>query len=98
MGLASIERVAIALPRIVQAAALQGFQLIADDGFAKFKSDIESVDFSITEIIKRRKHVLKASEIEEQEAWERKRYRERRQNRWIDIFTEIDLRPDWSVI
>jgi hypothetical protein len=96
IGLASIDRVAIALPRIVQAASLQGFQLVADDGFAKFKSDTESVDFSITETVKRQKHVLTASEVEEQEAWERKRDRERRQNRWIDMFAEMPGLPDFD--
>jgi len=96
IGLDSIDRVAIALPRIVQAASLQGFELVAEDGFAKFKSDTESVDFSITETVKRQKHVLTASEIEEQEAWERKRDRESRQNRWIDIFAEMPGLPDFD--
>jgi len=98
IGLASIERLALALPQIVGAASLQGFQLVADDGFAKFKSDTESVDFSITETVKRQKHVLTVSEVEEQEAWECKRDRESRQNRWIDIFAEMPGLPDFDYI
>jgi hypothetical protein len=40
--------------------------------------------------------VLTANEIEEQEDWERKRDRERRQNRWIDIFAEMPGLPDFD--
>ncbi len=96
IGLASIERLAIALPRIVQAASMQGFQLVADDGFAKFKSDTESVDFSIIETVRRQKHVLTAGEMAKQEAWERKRDRERHQSRWFDVFGEMPSFREWD--
>lgn len=39
----SIDRLAIALPRIVRAASYQGFELVAGEGLAKFKSETEIV-------------------------------------------------------
>jgi hypothetical protein len=46
----SIDRLAVALPRIMWAASLQGFELIGSEGPAQFKS---TLGFSITESIRR---------------------------------------------
>ncbi|MEC5293569.1 hypothetical protein VSX64_23410 [Aurantimonas sp. C2-6-R+9] len=82
----SIDRLAIALPRIVRATSLQGFELVAGEGLAKFKSETETVGFSITETIRREKHVLTDAERAKEEAWERKRERAARRNSWDDVF------------
>lgn len=39
----SIDRLAIILPRIARAASLQGFELVAGDGPAQFKSETEAI-------------------------------------------------------
>lgn len=92
----SIDRLAVALPRIVQAALLQGFELIAGDGPAKFKSEIEAVGFSITESIRRDKHVLTDAERAKEEAWQRKRDRATRRNSWDDVFFDKPRFPEWD--
>jgi len=58
----SIDRLAVILPRVVRAASLQGFELAADCGSARFKSETEDIGFSITETVKREKHVLTVAE------------------------------------
>ena len=93
---ASIDRLAIALPRIVRAASLQGFELAGDDGLAKFKSQTETVGFSITETIRREKHVLTDAERAKEEAWERKRDRAARRNSWDEIFSDRPRFPEWD--
>lgn len=50
-------------------------ELVAGEGLAKFKSETETVGFSITESIRRDKHVLTDAERAKEEAWERKRDR-----------------------
>jgi hypothetical protein len=45
----SIDRLAVIIPRILRAASLQGFELIADERSAHFKSETESINFSISE-------------------------------------------------
>lgn len=95
---ASIDRIAIGLPRIVRAIALQGFQLVEDEGRVRFASEAESLGFSITETVGREAHVLTPSERKEQEAFEKRRERARRRP-WDDSwempprFQEWDYRP-----
>lgn len=92
----SITRLAAALPPIVRAASLQGFELVAGDGSASFRSATESVGFSITETIRWVKHVLTDAEEARQEAWERKRDRAARRNSWDDIFFDRPSFPEWD--
>ncbi len=92
----SIERLAIVLPRIVQAASLQGFELVAGEGLAKFRSETETVGFSITEAIRREKHVLTDAERAKEEAWERTRDRAARRNSWDDVFLDRPRFPEWD--
>lgn len=49
----SIDRLAVILPRIGNAASLQGFDLVAGDGSAQFKSETEAIAFSVTETVRR---------------------------------------------
>jgi hypothetical protein len=92
----SIDRLAIALPRIVRAASFQGFELDAGEGLAKFRSETEIVGFSITESIRREKHVLTDAERAKEEAWERKRDRAARRNSWDDVFFDRPRFPEWD--
>jgi hypothetical protein len=92
----SIDRLAIALPRIIRAASLQGFELVAGEGLAKFKSKTETVGFSIAESIRREKHVLTDAERAKEEAWERKRDRAARRNSWDDLFSDRPRFPEWD--
>jgi len=92
----SIDRLAVALPRIVRAASLQGFELVASEGFAKFKSETETVSFSITETIRREKHVLTDAERAKEEAWERKRDRTAQRNSWDNVFFDRPRFPEWD--
>ena len=92
----SIDRPAICLQRIVRAASLQGFEFVAGEGLAKFKSETETVGFSITEMIKREKHVLTDAERAKEEAWEQKRDRAVQRNSWDDVFFDKPHFPEWD--
>ena len=95
---ASIDRIAVGLPRIVRAMALQGFQLVDAGGRVRFASEVESLGLSITETVKREAHVLTPSERKEQDAYEKRRERAQRRpwdNSWEmpPRFQEWDYRP-----
>lgn len=96
---ASIDRLAIALPPIVQAASAQGFVLAHGETSARFKSESESLEFSIVEEVRRITHVLTETEHARQAAWERKRDRRIRSRSWGSMladrpeFAEWDYRP-----
>ena len=92
----SVDRLAVALPRIVRAAALQGFELVSGEGAAKFESEAETVGFSITELIRRETHVLTDAERAKEEAWQRKRDRAARRNSWDDVFFDRPRFPEWD--
>jgi hypothetical protein len=92
----SIERLAVAFPRIVHAASIQGFKLIASGGPAMFELEGESVGFSISETIRREKHVVTDDERAKMEAWERKRDRAARFNQWNSVFTSMPRFADWD--
>lgn len=96
LGASSVDRIAIALPLIVRAASLQGFELIAANGPGEFKSETETVGFSISETIAREKHVLTDAERAKEEAWQRKRDRAARTNSWSDVFLDKPSFPDWD--
>lgn len=92
----SVDRLAIFLPRIVRAAALQGFKLIGGEGSAHFKSETEAIGFSISELVKREKHVLTESERAKEEAWQRKRDLAARRNAWDAVFLDRPRFPEWD--
>jgi hypothetical protein len=86
----SIDRLAVALPRIMWAAPLQGFELIGSEGPAQFRSKTETLGFSITESIRREKHVLTNAERAKEEAWQQKLDRAARRNLGT-TYSSIDL-------
>ena len=92
----SIDRLAVILPRVVRAASLQGFELVADGGSAHFKSETENIGFSIAETVKREKHVLTDAERAKEEAWERKRDLAARRNSWDNVFFDKPQFPEWD--
>jgi len=92
----SIERLAVILPSVVRAISLQGFQIIAGEKSAHFKSEGETIDFSISEVIGREVHVLTESERAKQEAWERKRERSARSNSWDTGLFDKPRFPEWD--
>jgi hypothetical protein len=85
----SVDRLAVILPRVVRAALLQGFELVADDGSKHFKSEPEAIGFSITKTVRREKHLLTDAERAKEEAWERKRDLAARRSSW-----DNERRPD----
>jgi hypothetical protein len=94
----SIDRLAALLPKIVQAAARQGFELQSGQKAVVFQRDGETVGFSITEQVKREKHVLTDAEQAKLDAWQRKRDRQIANRSWDwsfdrPAFPEWDYRP-----
>jgi hypothetical protein len=92
----SVDRLAVILPRIVQTASLQGFQLVGGEGSAHFKSETEVIGFSISELVKREKHVLTDAERAKEEAWQHKRDLVTRRNGWDSAFFDRPQFPEWD--
>jgi hypothetical protein len=92
----SVDRLAVILPRIVRAASLQGFQLVGGEGAAHFKSETEVIGFSISELVKREKHVLTDAERSKEEAWQRKRDLAARRNAWDAVLLDRPRFPEWD--
>jgi hypothetical protein len=92
----SVDRLAVILPRVVRAASLQGFQLLRSEGSAQFKSETEVIGFSISELVKREKHVLTDAERAKEEAWQRKRDLAVRRNGWDSVFFDRPRFPEWD--
>lgn len=96
VALSSIDRLSVALPRIAHAASLQGFELIGSEGSAQFRSKAETVNFSISELIKREKHVLTEAELAKEEAWRKKRDRAAQRNSWDNLIFDRPTFPEWD--
>ena len=92
----SVDRLAIILPQIVRAASLQGFQLVGGEGATHFKSETEVIGISISELVRREKHVLTDSERAKEEAWQRKRDLAARRNAWDSAFLDRPRFPEWD--
>lgn len=92
----SVDRLAVILPRIVRGASLQGFQLVGGEGVAHFKSETEVIGFSISELVKREKHVLTDAERAKESAWQRKRDIAARRNAWDAVFFDRPRFPEWD--
>lgn len=80
----------------MRAASLQGFQLVGGEGAAHFKSETEVIGFSISELVKREKHVLTEAERTKEEAWQRKRDLAARRNAWDAVFLDRPRFPEWD--
>ena len=95
-AVSSVDRLLVALPRIARAAARQGFDLVAGEGAAEFRSESETVGFSITESVRREKHTLTDAEQAKERAWQRKRDRVARGNSWDTLFFDKPRFPEWD--
>ncbi|MGN6155387.1 MAG: hypothetical protein ACTHN4_06600 [Sphingomicrobium sp.] len=93
---ASIDRVEPALTRIVAAAAQQGFTLKPRGKDVCFSGADEEIGFSVTETVRRIKHVLTEREQAEQQRCERKREREIRSGSWGMSWSERPRFPEWD--
>lgn len=93
---ASIDRLETILLRLVHAALLQGFSLVASDRAAVFRSGAETVAFTISERVKRSKHVPTPEEKAKLEAWEHKRDRAYLRNAWSDVWQSRPQFPEWD--
>lgn len=91
---ASIDRLELALNRIVAAANAIGIKLVRGEKGAAFECEGEAIGFSITESTKREKHVLTEKELAEREAWNRKNAR--RWNGDIEPLFGWPRFPEWD--
>lgn len=95
----SIDRLELALGRIAAAAEALGIKLVRGEKCASFQCEGETIGFSISEGVRREKHVPTEKELAEQEA-----ARKRRARRWNnpsswddDDFSFSSLRgPEWD--
>lgn len=96
---ASIDRLELALSRIAAAAEALGIKLVLGEKSANFQYDGETIGLSISESVRREKHVPTEKELAEQES-----ARKRRARRWNnpgswddDDFSWSSLRgPEWD--
>lgn len=95
---ASIDRLNLALNRIVAAADALGIKLVRGEKSANFISDGEMIAFSVSEAVRREKHVLAEKEIAEEEAARKRRARRwNRPDTWDDMdFGIFSRRPEWD--
>jgi hypothetical protein len=82
---ASIDRLELTLGRIAAATEAQGIELMRGEKTANFQYDGETISFSISEGVRREKHVATEKELAEQEAAQKRRARRwNSPNRWDD--------------
>lgn len=96
---ASIDRLELALNRIVAAVDALGIKLMRGEKAAAFICDSETIGFSISEGVRREKHVLTEKELaEEEEARKRRARRWNSPNSWddMDFSTSFLRRPEWD--
>lgn len=87
----SIDRLALALGRVVAAAEALGMKLARGEKSAAFQCDGETIEFSISEVVRREKHVPTQKELAEQET-----ARKRRARRWNNPSSWADDNFSWS--
>jgi hypothetical protein len=95
---ASLDRLELILSRIVAAAALQGFRLVAGDAPAAFEGADETLKFSIAETTRRVKHELTEKEQAEEEAWRRKSERRNAAHNWDWGYLNRPHFPEWDYV
>jgi hypothetical protein len=95
---ASIDRLELALNRIAAAADALGIKVVRGEKSANFICDGETIAFSISEGVRREKHVPTEKEIAEEEAARKRRARRwNRPDTWDDLDFSFSLRrPEWD--
>jgi hypothetical protein len=93
----SIERLEVALNRIVAAGTALGIELTKSEKGAAFVCDGETIGFSVTESTRREKHVLTEKEQAQEEAERRQRERRWSRNEWDSVLDFSRTRfPEWD--
>ncbi len=94
----SIERLELALSRIVLAAEALGIQLVRGEKAANFVHDGETIEFSISESVRREKHVPTEKELAKQAAAQKRLDRRwNNPNSWDDDFSWSATHwPEWD--
>jgi hypothetical protein len=93
----SIDRFEQALNQIVAASAAIGIQLLPGKEGASFSCEGEIIRFSVSEAVKRLKHVLTEKEKAEEEAHRKKRQRRWDRNEWDADLSFLNPRfPEWD--
>jgi hypothetical protein len=95
---ASIDRLELALCRIAAAVEALGIRLVRGEKSATFQCETETIGFSISEGVRREKHVPTEKELAEQEAVRNRRARRwNSPGSWDDDFSWSLLRgPEWD--
>jgi len=95
---ASIDRLELALNRIVAAAEAIGIKLVRGEKAAVFECEGETIGFSVSEATRREKHVLTEKEQAQEEAWRKKRERRWNRNSWdaLDFDFSRPRFPEWD--
>ncbi len=94
----SLSRVETVLRRIAAAVTHQGFGMEAGARGVSLVGNGETIDFRVSEEVKRIKHVLTPTEQKQDDAWRRKSERRCNRGSW-DV--EFELRPrfaDWDYV
>ncbi|WP_292071317.1 hypothetical protein [Brevundimonas sp. UBA7534] len=99
VSLAAADRLADFLPKLLGAAAVQGFEIeIADKG-ARFRSAEETITVSIIETIDRTPHTPTEAELAKVAAWEKKRDAARRRDSWSFVLNyDRPKIPEWDYV
>lgn len=93
----SIDRLELALRRVAAAAEALGIKLVRGETSATFQCEAETIGFSISEGVRREKHVLTEREIAEQEAAQKRRARLwNNPNSWDDDDFAFPRGPEWD--
>lgn len=90
---ASVDRLELALRRIVSAAEALGIKLVRGEKCANFEYEGETIGFSISEGVRREKHLPTEEELAKQEA-----ARKRRARRWNSPSSWDDDDFNWSAL
>jgi hypothetical protein len=94
---ASIDRFEHALNKIVAACEGIGIILASGKAAASFSCDGEIIGFSVTEAVRREKHVLTAKEKADEEARLKRRQRRWNRNEWdADLSFLSNRLPEWD--
>ncbi len=93
---ASVDRLELALARLVSALRVIGADIVPGEKTACVALDGEKITFSIREALKREKHVLTPKEEAEQQAWERRQERRRQTDPWIAHYSLAPRFPEWD--
>lgn len=92
----NIERLGLLLNRIMAAAAVQGFLLVATGASARFSDGTDTIGFSISEVMERDKHIPTEAEQAKHATWLRRRERAMKVHSWQTLEYDRPKIPEWD--